>query len=732
LPEKNRIVKHLYLLLLTCFALNSAIAQDAPEIDLTEAALRGPAVASVLEMPRDTPAEQLSAIFTLIDLGEPDIAAALWKDFAAADLEDETKATLVNQFGAARFLNLARRETATEMTGARKFADGCLAAAAAANTDPQRLAKLIDDLSDPSAAVQQAARSDLSVTGDAGAAACLAALAQAAKAKAADDKADDDEAGKQLRTQLLLTLAKMRPGVEPMLIAALADGRGQFRRDVVELAGYLHLQDAVPWLAAIAAGADTDPVTVAAAHASLAKMGLSSPTDNDAQAVILHAINRLEMQEHPPTPNTPWWSYNAEQKKLIGRDVSAKQLRLLQVARLAQLLAQLPNASSPHRGLALIYAYQAADVLGQPLPSNMQQWAATLATSDLSEMLAEALERNQFVAAVACANLLGERADASALKSFASQRSPLATALVHAEGNVRYAALEAVMKIGPTTTFAGASGVPKALWHFAASAGTPQAIAAASVVTRASDWAGQLRGAGYDATPAGSGREALQLALRSPRLELVLVDSDIGQPLLREVVYQLRSSSQTSRVPIAILSSLHNLPRAERLAEGDRWLLATPRPHSDEAMTDVLARLTKLKRGSQADAPIRTEQAAAALNWLAQLLADGHPYDELLRDADLVSGTLYEPELTKPSLRLLAVLGTAGSQQLLLDYVSSNALPIETRRLAVAALAKNAERFGKLLTTAELTRQYDRYNASETADSDTQEVLGQVLDILEK
>jgi hypothetical protein len=29
-------------------------------------------------------------------------------------------------------------------------------------------------------------------------------------------------------------------------------------------------------------------------------------------------------------------------------------------------------------------------------------------------------------------------------------------------------------------------------------------------------------------------------------------------------------------------------------------------------------------------------------------------------------------------------------------------------------------------------RQYDRYNASETADADTQQVLGQILDILEK
>lgn len=721
---KRQVIRlYLTLLMFSSFAFTCAVAQEQPEIDLAEAALRGPAVASVLEMPRETPAQQLGAIFTLIDLGEADVALALWKDFAGDDVDDETKAAMVGEFGAARFLNLARRENSSELSGARAFANSCLAASAAFNTNPQRLAKLIEALANPSAAVQQAARADLAVTGDAGAVACLEALAQASA------KEDSSE---QVRTQLLLTLAKMRPGVEPMLIAALADGQGQFRRDVVELVGYLHLQDSVPWLAAIAAGADSDPAVVSAAFAALAKMGLSGPSGSDAAAVILNEINRIETHQNPPLAKSPWWSFDAKQKQLAGRQVSATEQRLLKVARLANTLGQLPNASAADRRLALIYAYQASELLGAPLPNNFQEWASALTTAELGEMLHEALQRNQITAAIACAKLLGSRADADALRSVGGQRSALATALVHADRELRYAALEAIMSLGPQESFAGASDVPKALWYFAACAGTPQAIAAASVTTRASDWAGQLRGLGYDATPVGTGREAMRIALSSPRLELILVDSDIGRPLMREAIYQLRSSSQTKRVPIAILSSIHNLSSAERIAAGDRWLLATPRPHGEEAMQDVLSRLSALADTSQPDADLRTKQAAAALNWLSQLLTDGHPFDELLRDSKLVSTTLYQPELTKASLKLLSVLGTANSQQLLLDYISGNTLPIESRRLAGDAFAKSVERFGKLLTTVEITRQYDRYNASETADRDTQEVLSDVLDILEK
>lgn len=223
----------------------------------------------------------------------------------------------------------------------------------------------------------------------------------------------------------------------------------------------------------------------------------------------------------------------------------------------------------------------------------------------------------------------------------------------------------------------------------------------------------------------------MRAALNSPRLELVLIDSDIGRPLLREVIYGLRNNSQTARTPIGVLCSLHNLPPAERIAAQDRWLLATPRPHGDAAMKNVLARLSEF-RSDRLTALRRTQQAAAALGWIAELLETGHPYDELLRDAKLVSQTLYNPELAKPSLRLLTVLGTADSQQMLVDFVSINSLPIEARRQASDALAKSVERFGKLLTSAEILRQFGRYNASETADADTQQVLGQVLDILEK
>jgi hypothetical protein len=112
-------------------------------------------------------------------------------------------------------------------------------------------------------------------------------------------------------------------------------------------------------------------------------------------------------------------------------------------------------------------------------------------------------------------------------------------------------------------------------------------------------------------------------------------------------------------------------------------------------------------------------------------LAAGHPYDELLRGEAVAGQVVFVPELTEAALRVLARLGTASSQQMLVALASSGATELTIRRQAATAFAESVARVGPLLTTDEIALQFDRYNASETADAATQEVLGSLLDTLE-
>ncbi|HEY3595856.1 MAG TPA: hypothetical protein VGL13_18355 [Polyangiaceae bacterium] len=123
--------------------------------------------------------------------------------------------------------------------------------------------------------------------------------------------------------------------------------------------------------------------------------------------------------------------------------------------------------------------------------------------------------------------------------------------------------------------------------------------------------------------------------------------------------------------------------------------------------------------------------ATQAITWLADLLSRDHSFYDLRRQAPIITAALYQPELAEHSLAALALLGTPESQRTLVDFASRSSVPIASRREAAAAFAQSVARSGILLTDEEILHQYDRYNASATADADTQAVLGALLDTLE-
>ncbi len=724
---KPSLFRDLFLALWAVYSLSlSAIAQNDNDekASFDAAATRSPAVAAVLDMPHESPAERLGAVFTLLDLGELEVAAALLKPVIQLDLDNKACAGLVEKFGTARFLNLARRDKTASadegspLAGARKFVQRCLQSAAEYSQSPERLASLVAKLNDQAAEARNAARVDLSVTGTAGAKACLEALA--------------NEKNELRRANLMLALAKMRPEVDPLLLAILADGRGQLLRDVAELSGHIGFLDAAPLLGAVAIGDDADSAT--AAQLALEALGLPRPDADDARALLKSEIERLEAgvgadRRASWDDVAPWWDFAGDRGKLIAENFSSDDRQFLAIARLARVLTSLPGALPEDRQLALVYAFEVTGKFNRSLPPAMATFTDSLSTQALSGTLGLAVHRNRIAAAISCVELLGQRADGAALSSFDGRPTPLAEAVAHADRGLRFAALSAVMKLSPSKSFAGASHVPQALWDFAAGPGAPQAIAASPVATRASDWAGQLRALGFDATPTRTGSETLKTAHASPRLALVLVDSDIGRPLLRETLYQIRSSGAMARVPVAILSSLPHLERARRMAENDPLLLAIARPHDDDAMKNIVGQIEKLHPLPSPE--LRMQQATSALEWIAELLKAGHPYDELLRNSGQIDWALNTAELAEPALDVLSLLGTAQSQRSLVDFVSNRTVSLELRQQAVSAFASSVSRYGKLLTPSEITQQFDRYNASETADKDTQRVLGQLLDILE-
>jgi len=106
-------------------------------------------------------------------------------------------------------------------------------------------------------------------------------------------------------------------------------------------------------------------------------------------------------------------------------------------------------------------------------------------------------------------------------------------------------------------------------------------------------------------------------------------------------------------------------------------------------------------------------------------------YYELLPQQAAVEQALTVPALSAKAIHVLGHLGTPSAQRLLATLASDHARPLAERQAAHAAFTTAVRRRGLLLTRSEILVQYDRYNQSARLDTDTQQVLGGILDVIE-
>jgi hypothetical protein len=224
------------------------------------------------------------------------------------------------------------------------------------------------------------------------------------------------------------------------------------------------------------------------------------------------------------------------------------------------------------------------------------------------------------------------------------------------------------------------------------------------------------------------------MAQRQPDYEFVLISDSIQTPAVNELVGMFRQDGRLGRLAIGVMAAGEKLDRASSLATTQPLVEAFPRP-VDAATLSLL--VDRLRRGVGRAAVTKDERllhGAAALEWMLQLTDNANAYGfyELAKQEPAVESALQTPELTGRAALVLGRLGSSRAQLSLLDLASSPTRSIQERRAAVAAFRDAVERRGVMLTKAEVLKQYERYNQSEAADRDTQQVLGAILDTIER
>jgi len=685
-----------------------------------------PVVAAVLAAKPTTPWEKIRAAEILARLGRPDLAKDFLKQVLEAKLDEGQLVDLGVQGGSVFFMRLASR---TELTPeAQQIRDAVLGAMKARLEDPKRLEELIRQLQDASVEKRDRAIAGLREAHQAGATTLIQVLA--------------DQARQAEYPAVRAVLVQMGGDAVGPLLACLEASDDRLRAEAALLLARLEVQEAVLPLQVLAAAEKSGPQVRSAAVEALRRLGAQTPSSprEVAELLLRMAQDYYAGQRMIPADlegRVLLWQWDQTKNRPVGERLPVGEVRLRRAARWARQAYQLLPEDQRIRILylaAMLEEAKYAHGLDKPLPAGKNtaaDQAASFGLETLEAALRFALESRHPVAATALIEVISRLNPTEDVLRRTSNPAPIVQALRQGDRRLRMTALGTIVGMRPTTPFPGSSYVVEALEFFAASQGTRRAMVVSPQTETCSALGGYLTEAGYTVEMARTGREALRLLLSSPDYELVWVDAALRIPEPAVLVQQLRRDGRTADLLVGIFCNQEDAERLRQMVGEDARLLVFPQPYQAESAKQDLGQMAAMQGPEWVGFEERQRQAAQAMHWLAELAQQGPKLYDLHGLEPTVQRALYVPHLAGPAAKVLASLGTPSSQKVLVDLASRGSQALEIRQTAVDAFAQSVQKFGLLLTTAEIEHQYDRYNASRHLPVETQKVLGRILDVIE-
>ncbi len=685
-----------------------------------------PAVKAVLESQPKTPQQLLRAIDILVDLGHAELAKPLVDQLTTSKLDLQAKAVLSGQFNSATLMKLAHDEHLSVVLG--PFIDDLLKASDTFRRDAKRLAGWAKQLSDPDETIRAQATVALLRAREAAVAPLVAILADL-------QRTSEHRAAQRI----LLQLGEL---AVPPLLGVLESPNAELKVQVIEVLGRLQAAPATAQLLAPMLASTSSPRLRAAATAALAHMAGNAPTPSEALQLLEHAawrgLRESQRDDDGTTAPAVLWHWNAKRQESMPLQYDVTGAALAESTRLARDLYHLDTTHAAHRRLFLQSLLQATKFrlgLDKPIPKGegtAYAIAARQGADVLDDVLSDSIAKGYIPAATAAAQILGDIGRRELLTRGGAAPSPLVVAAQHADRRLRFAAIDAILKLKPTTPFAGSSRVVDGLGFFATSYGVPRVLVVHPRSDEAREMAGLAAELGYEADIATNGRRAFELAGHSADYQFALLHSTIDRPAVDELLAQFRRDRRTRLLPVGVVAPLEDIDRVQRFASNSSRAEAFLQPKTVDEMKlfsgNVLARGGRW-HVSPAE---RQAQAIAALDWIATVGKQSNRVFDITRLEPTVTGALFSGDLAPRAIEVLGHLGTANGQRSLLEVANMPTNPLATRKAAVAALFESIHGHGIMLDSDEIRQQYSLYNLNGGRDADTHAISTAILDALEQ
>jgi CheY-like chemotaxis protein len=706
-------------------------------------------ILAIRESNPTTPMQLMTAIKQLMDYGAHEEAKRYLAQLIAAKPTTGNLAAIQKKFGTAFFMKMATDKRV--QPDGEKVATAVVQSAKQLYTDPARLRNIARQTGDADVNVREEALGELRNAGPDAVAPLLEVTINKNLPQAQAYARD-----------ALVGLGET--AIEP-LIGALEANDPEIRTQAIAVLARLQASRVVPYLLRPAHDPEENPRVQAVAREALKRLTGGVPSKAETEDFLYKKATQYFNGMSPLHPDqdglVTLWRWDNEKALSVPRyypanlgmiqlpevrgldgvnktieNVPASSIMAALVAR--DLYALFPNVSA-YKRLFITTHLEAGKLmsgLGEPLPrgkGTVHELVSMVDVASIEEALGWSLKNNHFPAAIAAAEILGDVGDATLLTSTTGAPRPLALALRHPDRRLRFAAVISILKLNSSTAFPGASYVPETLGYFAGSVGTRRALVADPRQEEARSFGGLLATAGYDADIAATGDEAMSLALKQPDYEIIFLGDGIDHDDLNKTWQQLRKDPRTANLLLGFLyREEHRLPLLDK-ADEDPLARAMPYVHERGTLDFQLTQMFRKAGTKFVPFAERQKQAQVALDQLAHLASgEGPKYYDVLRQEEAVIRALATPGLTVHAAPVLGGLGSNKTQTALVDVASDVNYDLTDRQAAEAAFKAAVARRGILLTTKQIGAQYDRYNASELQDEETQRVLGSILDTLEK
>lgn len=692
-----------------------------------EPRITDPAVLAILESKPKTPADQLNAVLLLVELGQPELARPMLKQLIDAKPDDATLAALGEKFGTAAFLELGRVKTLAPESV--EFANAVVSAAAKISRDPARLETLVKQLSDANEANHQDAIIGLLRGGSASVGPLFAALA--------DGQRENEHA------EIRKTIVRLNDDAIGPLSSILEVPDVKEQVLAISLLGQLRAEKEIPALVAIYANPSSDPSVKQAAGKAIEMISGQAPTRSELprflEQMTKRELERAELIDSHDTygidPSTvEIWRWNADERRPVMSLEPAANVARSNAARTARALAAIDPKSESRRNLCLTAFLEDAKHRGgldHPLSPAVAEQVAAFGVAAVNDLLADAIASDHTATAIGAVEVLGKFGSPAVLEHSDGRRSPLAEAARNSDRRVRFAAIEAILKLRPATPFPGASSVAEGLKFFASTSGVRRALVAHPKSGIAQQLAGYLSTLGYEVDIATNGRLAFNFAINSPDYEVAIIHAAIDRPRVDDLLGQLRKDPRTARLPVALIAVPEDPTRTERLARGVPLCHTFAEPQDAAALKSQVERLLSMPGCQPVPFDVRTHHAGWAIAAIAQLGEQPVSWLDVRTFSRSAEHALYAPATMRAAASVLANAGTASGQSELVQLAARISLPVATRELAALAFARSVAKHGILLTSDQIQEQYDRYNINAGRNRDTHKVMLIILEAME-